>query len=854
MDVKQSEKEWKYDAFISYRHLEPDAFVAGTIHKLLESYKIPSKLAKDSGRKLKRTKISKVFRDAEELPLTSNLNDSIMEALTNSEYLIVICSPRLNESLWCRKEIETFVEMRGLDHVLTVLAEGEPSVSFPELLLYKETEVVQEDGTVKKVKEPLEPLAADARGNSNKERLKKLKIESLRLMAPMFGCSFDDLRQRERERKLRRAMGLAAIIAGVSIAFGVVSTSMALKISSQNSQISEQNEQISAQAEEIERQYQEVLISNANAVADYSGKLLEEGDRIEAIKRAYEVYPHEGVDIPRMNNVEYLLSDALNLYENGYSIKADRLLTCDSAVNKMYLSPDADRLVAIDTENTFYFWDNHTGQRLGTFGSEDTVAEERGVAFKNENECWFVADDVLYFYDIDAQKATEVREVADNCRLSYSEDMNRLLAVDYYGFYLIDAMDNSTIAERKFEDITGEKFTLSLGDSTISKYKYDYFAVAVSTLKNEGVKLCIYDTKDGNLIDVADIAEGSVGAVKIYGDEAFVSVNYQAYETDFWDMDASVTDIYDFKIGQDGLDLKWKKSITGGSNSDIAVSSGGEGKYVACQFFDKLYVLDHDTGETVSIDSFDGAILKLYSYLKSEQFSVISKNGNWYVVADNIDEPMNAMFFECRESYITSFETNGEVTAVSPLNGDTITIYRYAESPKAEMVTNYEPEETTEIENKDEILDELAQYGVSRSFVRNVFYSDDMSIMGIQYRNDKLELFGVDADGNIIPERHATIGDIDGDIDGMKIRPDKELVIMYGPSCGYIFNTEDIDLDNELPNSDEIIGKIHSFRGVDFENNCVYVALYDDYVKIPIYSSDEIAALTKKELANSGIE
>lgn len=68
--------EYRYDAFISYRHLEPDSFVAENVHKLLENYKIPRKLRKSLGNR----KINRIFRDKEELPLTDNLNDQILEA------------------------------------------------------------------------------------------------------------------------------------------------------------------------------------------------------------------------------------------------------------------------------------------------------------------------------------------------------------------------------------------------------------------------------------------------------------------------------------------------------------------------------------------------------------------------------------------------------------------------------------------------------------------------------------------------------------------------------------------------------------------------------------------------------
>jgi len=162
------ERKFRYDAFISYRHTELDKFVAANLIKQLEAYKLPKSVAKKlTG---KKTKIERVFRDREELPLTNNLEEPIVEALQNTEWLIVICSPRLPESMWCKKEIETFISLRGREHVLAVLIEGEPAESFPEELLYKTVEVKTADGAIELIKEPVEPLAADFRGKNGKDK------------------------------------------------------------------------------------------------------------------------------------------------------------------------------------------------------------------------------------------------------------------------------------------------------------------------------------------------------------------------------------------------------------------------------------------------------------------------------------------------------------------------------------------------------------------------------------------------------------------------------------------------------------------------------------------------------------
>lgn len=60
-------KNYKYDAFISYRHTELDRFIAEKIQKYLEEFKLPKNVKKKKG--LNKTRIERVFRDKEELTL-----------------------------------------------------------------------------------------------------------------------------------------------------------------------------------------------------------------------------------------------------------------------------------------------------------------------------------------------------------------------------------------------------------------------------------------------------------------------------------------------------------------------------------------------------------------------------------------------------------------------------------------------------------------------------------------------------------------------------------------------------------------------------------------------------------------
>ena len=183
-------KEQQYCAFISYRHQSPDQEIAKALHTAIETYGIPASVKKKTGRK----KMGKVFRDQEELPLSSNLGADIEAALDRSEYFIAVCSPRYLESKWCLREMEYFIEHKGRDRVLTVLAEGEPADSFPEMIRYE-----QKNGETVET----EPLAANVRAENLHGSLKKLKNEKLRILAPMLGLSYDDLKRRARQRRIR---------------------------------------------------------------------------------------------------------------------------------------------------------------------------------------------------------------------------------------------------------------------------------------------------------------------------------------------------------------------------------------------------------------------------------------------------------------------------------------------------------------------------------------------------------------------------------------------------------------------------------------------------------------------------
>ena len=301
-----------YDAFISYRHAQLDSEVATSLHRKLERFKLPANLRKKFPKE--KWRIRRVFRDQDELPLADNLSDPIEEAIKNSDYLIVICTPRLPQSKWCLREIELFKQLHGQDKILAILAEGEPEDSFPEAICYRDEVRLNENGEEVIERVDVEPLAADVRSESKSKRNKMLDDAVLRMTAPMYHLGYDDLKQRHREQKIRRIVTIMAIVAAFFFAFGMVCMALMMRIN-------EQKQVISEQKQELEKEYAESKMRYAESMSVVSETLLKEGRQKDALYALRSVMPDEyglgGYDPPYLVSTHYALQKALGTYEMG---------------------------------------------------------------------------------------------------------------------------------------------------------------------------------------------------------------------------------------------------------------------------------------------------------------------------------------------------------------------------------------------------------------------------------------------------------------------------------------------------------------------------------------------------------
>lgn len=503
----------KYDAFISYRHSELDKFVATTLQRKLEAFTLP----KGVSSKTKKKRIERVFRDQDELPLSSNLSEPIHLALNNTDFLIVICTPRLPESKWCEEEISTFIKLYGREKILAVLAEGEPSESFPPLLTGEDYEETLPDGTKVTKHRSFEPLAADVRGKNNKEVRKKLDDAVLRIAASIFELNYDDLKQRHRERKIRRMFSVISSVAAAFMIFSAVCVGLMITIMNQSNMIMEQNTEIKEQSNEISQknalinqQYEEAAKNLSKLTAGNCHELLNKGRKKDALYMLRQVIPNSSTDtsIPYTPEAEGALADALEVYKPVNSLKIESTYDSDYEIQSVSFSPDKSRILTIDTGNNFTIFDVQTGNIL--FSKQcvsNSFDPDKKAVFCSNDYVIISEEDGIHKYSINDSKGILLDSPKNN-----GEALNGVIVrpnnrvADYTNFVVTNSEDVYLL------DSTGKcLFTFPLSDysslpstSTLNSFSVSndgkYIAFDLCNVSDNKSTILAFDSETNEII------------------------------------------------------------------------------------------------------------------------------------------------------------------------------------------------------------------------------------------------------------------------------------------------------------------------------------------------------------------
>jgi len=462
-------QEYIYDAFISYRHTKLDKAVADRLQRLLEKY-IPPKSIKSK----KDFKKMRLFRDETELPTSGNLGGDIKAALETSRFLIVICGETYTESKWCMEELRYFKELQGgsTQNILALLIEGDPHKVFPKELCY-ETRVL-EDGSTETVE--IEPLAANVTAPDIKASLKKLNREFLRIAAPLLGCGFDELYNRNQRRFMRKVYAISATVITFLIAFSVYTSLMLVEINKQKTQAEINEQEAKRQEAEARRQEQEakrqeqlavdnfndakaLMLSNA---ISYAGALNEQGARGRAgiiLQKAYENIDNNRGDAGKLF-AEFRDTVINTLYYNDETKPFAKTDLLDEILEINFISGQDSAIVM--TAANLYIVDTVKGDILKTYEAPDgeafCAAGVYGVyALAVTSKGRVLIIDTLSDTEVISQDGVADYYVGNIISaIAYNENASAIITVTYAGARFADTPGDVTYIEAKENERYGK--------------------------------------------------------------------------------------------------------------------------------------------------------------------------------------------------------------------------------------------------------------------------------------------------------------------------------------------------------------------------------------------------------------
>ena len=608
-------KNYKYDIFISYKHESLDKAVAARLQKSLEHYKIPKEIQKKTG----KDKIKRVFRDEEELAVSSDLGKEIEDQISQSEYLLVVCSKKTKESQWVLKEIDTFLKYRDAEHILPVLIEGEPEESLPEsILAYGE------------------PMAADVRGKNEKEVLKKIKKELPRLIAPILHCSYDELKQRARNYQIKR------MFIGTSVALVAVASFAAYAV---------------FQSARLNKEYQETRRNQARNMAQTSEKLLECGDRVGALKTALAVLPEnensKEAIVPEQMGA---LNDALYSYEVGNELYFRPMraeYTEDKLIGKIRWNPQKEYYVTLDNAGYVYFFDGKTGKCIWKeFGDglKEKVQGFYAVTFIDNDTAALLAEEkicIVNFKEKTLEKTIELNLKVENLSNGYGNKLDEYGILYNKTEILIYGTESIVVYDLKTEKLTFviKKNDLKKSDSSIiNKVIYankDMILIGTCDSLESGGGLFSYSKKNKKIRKISD---ENIGEIYVINNKY---IGISQYEIGEYKVKYSM-DIYDYYNGkriwesEDLIVASNRYEYMGWLATEMKINQKLE-RVVMFYFKDTIYCVSLNSFKIINEKQYDTYIVGIEKYDDTRVLVGTADGGIYFYYDAFVEEKMSAL-------------------------------------------------------------------------------------------------------------------------------------------------------------------------------------------------------------------
>ena len=688
-----------YNAFISYKHAPLDTAIAERVQRKLEHFHVPHKLKK----KLKHQKITRIFRDKDELPITSDLTETITEALEKAEYLIVICSTNTSQSMWVKREIATFLKFHSADKILTVLCDGEPENVIPAEILSTQKTYVDASGNMQTVTVPIEPLSCDYRFSKTKADREELP----RLASALLGCSYDELQRRRRQYRIRRAAAIvAAAFVGV-VAFGAY---------------------MSYKNRQIDKSYIESLRSRSVYLANESRQLLSDGKRTDALHLALAGLPvDKDSKMPVTGNAIRAITDATGAYKSNHGLSYEPIWNykTEHPIRKIIITDSKEYIAAYDKNGNVYCWNtlSHDLVLKNQCGLQPT-----DITFMDNDSILVTYEHRIEAFNIQSGKMMWGFDNPDVAMLSGCLSCAANSVFVYIGEGQVIQLSAKDGSAKETYTLNTDAFLKTVGNVAVSPDGKKIAYINSVFGYDDDLPITLYDIETGKEY-TATIESDYVASLKfidndhlciIANDDYFFSS--LEYSDDYTYVREGILRYYCF-----GKDMKqlWVSDL---EYNDVAKGYNifylPERNAVVCYTGNSANIIDINTGEALIKYTFGSSIVSASDWNANGLPEFICSNGDWIITSKN---DLNEYGRYNVLGQDLSYGIGGEFIYVVERNGcDIISYSRFLQDDEWEAIDGFA--------------------GTNAGSTYQAYYADeDYLIIAATTRDDKIRVSIIDA-------------------------------------------------------------------------------------------------------------
>ncbi|WP_264051656.1 toll/interleukin-1 receptor domain-containing protein [Mycobacterium parmense] len=485
-----------FDAFLSYTHSDRPA-VSG-IQKGLHRI----------GRRPGQLRALRVFRDDTDLAASPDLWGRITDALDRSRFLIVTLSPQAAASHWVDKEIRYWLEHRGPEQLMLVVAAGQLRWDDNTARFDPQSS----DAAPPSLTEPgsllAEPLFIDVSSDEPWDyRSPTFRDRITALAAPIHGkpkdqLASDDLREQRRFRRLR-----AAAFAGLVLltAIAIVAAVIAF-----------------VKGQEANRRLHDAVVAKLNAEGAAMLAGAAPGGDTRAIQELLAANAIEANGVPILN-------------AQIARFTTEKIIDTSSDVFGLAYSPDGTHIATAELDGTVRRWESATGKPVGPpmTGHQGRVA---GVTYTPDGHtiASVGADGMMRLWNADTGSLLNPQPA----RVAPS----RCLAVSPDGQQIVTC-DGGNI--RFWNPRTGQLLATIGGGADVSQVTFDRSGNLLAAGRDDG-SVAVYDTATRNLHIPVMLVKGRDGnpapawAVAFSPDEHSIAVG--SFGVQLWNVDTGALD------------------------------------------------------------------------------------------------------------------------------------------------------------------------------------------------------------------------------------------------------------------------------------------------------------------------